>query len=111
MADRRRPPDEHLAVAIVDVAHVVTTHALASGDLSGARMAAETAALAAPHEEIPRLDLASVAAAEGKHAEARRIIRDEVCNRTDDDAAPPELPARTDEILRRRPGWTDSKAS
>jgi hypothetical protein len=76
-----------------------------------ARLAAETAALAAPYEEIPRLDLAAVAAAEGHHAEAQRIIRDEICNRTDDDNAPPELPTRTEEILRRRQGWTDTKAS
>ncbi len=103
--------DEHLTVAIVDVAHVVTTHALAAGDLRLARMATETAALAAPYEEIPRLDLAAVAAAEGHHAEAQRIIRDEICNRTDDDNAPPELPTRTEEILRRRQGWTDTKAS
>ena len=74
-------------------------------------MAAETAALAAPHEEIPRLDVAAVAAAEGNTAEAQRIVRDEVCNRTDDEAAPPELPARTEQILRARKGWTDSKAS
>ena len=73
--------------------------------------ATETAALAAPYEEIPRLDLAAVAAAEGHHAEAQRIIRDEICNRTDDDNAPPELPTRTEEILRRRQGWTDTKAS
>ena len=101
--------DEHLAVAIVDVAHLVTTHSLASGDLPTARLAAETAALAAPYEEIPRLDLAAVAAAEGRHAEAQRIIRDDVCNRTDDEAAPPELPARTEQILRHR--WSDTKAS
>ncbi len=103
--------DEHLTVAIVDVAHLVVTHALAAQDLPAARLAAETAAMAAPHEEIPRLDLAAVAAAEGHHAEAQRIIRDEVCNRTDDEAAPPELPARTEQILRARKGWTDSKAS
>jgi hypothetical protein len=103
--------DEHLTVAIVDVAHLVTTHALAVGDLPTARMAAETAALAAPYEEIPRLDLAAVAAAEGHHAEATRIIRDEVCNRTDDEAAPPELPARTGQILRTHQGWTNTKAS
>lgn len=84
--------DEHLTVAIVDVAHVVTTHALAAGDLRVARMATETAALAAPYEEIPRLDLAAVAAAEGHHAEAQRIIRDEICNRTDDDNAPQSSP-------------------
>jgi len=103
--------DEHLAVAIVDVAHLVVTHSLAAQDLPAARLAAETAAMAAPYEEIPRLDLAAVAAAEGHHAEAQRIIRDEVCNRTDDEAAPPELPARTEQILRTRKGWTDSKAS
>ena len=101
--------DEHLAVAIVDAAHLVTTHALASGDLPTARLAAETAALAAPYEEIPRLDLAAIAAAEGRHAEAQRIIRDEVCNRTDDEAAPLELPARTEQILRHR--WSDTRAS
>jgi hypothetical protein len=67
--------------------------------------------MAAPHEEIPRLDLAAVAAAEGHYAEAQRIIRDDICNRTDDDNAPPELPARTEEILRRRQGWTDTRAS
>ena len=103
--------DEHLAVAIVDVAHLVVTHSLAAQDLPAARLAAETAAMAAPYEEIPRLDLAAVAAAEGHHAEAQRIIRDEVCNRTDDEAAPPERPARTEQILRTRKGWTDSKAS
>lgn len=103
--------DEHLTVAIVDVAHLVVTHALTSQDLPTARLAAETAAMAAPHEEIPRLDLAAVAAAEGHHAEAQRIIRDEVCNRTDDEAAPPELPDRTEQILRVRKDWTDTKAS
>ena len=103
--------DEHLAVAIVDVAHVVTTHALAADDLPTARLAAETAALAAPHEEIPRLDLAAVAAAEGHHAEAQRIIRDEVCNRTDDDGPPPELSTRTEQILTQRQDWLGPKAS
>src|SRR5690606_1301490 len=57
--------DEHARVAVVDVAHIVTTRALADGDLTTARRAAETAAMAAPYEEIPRLDLAAVAAAEG----------------------------------------------
>ncbi|WP_295695406.1 LysM peptidoglycan-binding domain-containing protein [Lapillicoccus sp.] len=103
--------DEHMAVAIVDVAHLVTTHALAAGDLTTARLAAETATLAAPHEEIPRLDLAAVATAEGHHAEAQRIIRDEVCNRTDDDEAPPELSTRTQQILTQRQDWLGTKVS
>ena len=103
--------DEHLTVAIVDVAHLLVTHDLADGNLPAARLAAETAILAAPHEEIPRLDLAAVADAEGKQAEAQRIIRDDVCNRSDDESAPPELPVRTEQILRNRKGWTDTKAS
>lgn len=103
--------NEHLAVAIVDVAHLVTTHALAAGDLTTARLAAETAAMAAPHEEIPRLDLAAVATAEGHHTEAKRIIRDDVCNRTDDDGPPPELSTRTRQILTQRENWPGTKVS
>lgn len=103
--------DEHAVVAVVDVAHLVVTHALASGDLAAARMAAETAAMAAPFEEIPRLDLAAVATAEGRHAEARRIVRDEIANRSDDDGAPPDLVGRTEEILQRRADWLGSRAS
>ena len=63
--------DHHLTVAIVDVAHTVTTHALHAGDHHQARLAAETALLAAPEEEIPRLDLARVAKAEGQHDRSR----------------------------------------
>lgn len=105
--------DEQAAVAVVDVAHLVVTHSLAAGSLAAARMAAETAAMAAPFEEIPRLDLAAVATAEGRYAEARRIVRDEIANRSDDDGAPPELVGRTEEILRARAraGWLGSRAS
>jgi hypothetical protein len=92
--------DQHLVCAVVDVAHLVTSHALHQGDLPVARAAAELAALSAPYEEIPKLDLAAVAAAHGDHDEADRIIRDEVCNRTDDDLPPIELPPRTADILR-----------
>lgn len=49
--------DQHLLCAIVDVAHIVTTHALHTGDLASARAAALTASNAAPDEETPRLDL------------------------------------------------------
>jgi len=103
--------DEHAVVAVVDVAHLVVTHALATGDTAAARLAAETSAMAAPFEEIPRLDLAAVATAEGRHAEARRIVRDEIANRTDDEGAPPELVGRTEEILQGRADWLGSRAS
>ncbi|KQU67959.1 LysM peptidoglycan-binding domain-containing protein [Phycicoccus sp. Root101] len=94
--------DQHMICAIVDVAHLVTTHSLQTGDTRQARLAAETAALAAPDEEIPRLDLAAVADAEGHPGEAERILRDEVCNRTDDEAPPPELSDRTKRVITTR---------
>ncbi|MDN5798388.1 MAG: hypothetical protein L0H79_21935, partial [Intrasporangium sp.] len=50
--------DHHMLCAVVDVAHLVTTHSLQAGDHRTARAAAELACLAAPYEEIPRLDLA-----------------------------------------------------
>lgn len=94
--------DQHMICAIVDVAHLVTTCSLQAGDTRQARLAAETAALAAPDEEIPRLDLAAVADAEGHPGEAERILRDEVCNRTDDEGAPPELSDRTKQVIATR---------
>ena len=94
--------DHHMVCAVVDVAHLVTTASLQAGDRQLARLAAETAAAAAPDEEIPRMDLAAVATSEGLHHEAARILREEACNRTDDDDAPPELSDRTREILTAR---------
>jgi LysM repeat protein len=91
--------DHHLVCGIVDVAHLVTTHALAEGDLNTARTATQIATSAAPYEEIPRLDLAAIVAAGGHRQEAARIVRDEVCNRSDDGHPPLELSERTEQIL------------
>jgi hypothetical protein len=91
--------DHHLICGIVDVAHLVTTHALAEGDLKTARAATQIATSAAPYEEIPRLDLAAIAGAAGQRQEAARILRDEVCNRSDDGNPPLELSERTEQIL------------
>ena len=96
--------DQHMLCAVVDVAHLVTTHLLQVGDVDSARASAELAALAAPDEEIPRLDLAAVASASGHHRAAAEIARGEVCNRTDDAGPPDELSPRTQEILDRH-GW------
>ncbi len=94
---------DHIYVdAIVDVAHIVATHGLAAGDLGTARAAAEIALLAAPYEEKPRLDLVAIRHAEGRCDEAEAYLRSEICNRSDDGEAPLDLPARTEEILRRR---------
>ena len=91
--------DHHLTVAIGDVAHTISTHALHAGNLQLARLAAETALLAAPEEEIPRLDLAWVAEAEGLHDQAEQLLRDGVCNRSHDEGPPPELCERTQTLL------------
>ena len=91
--------DQHLLCAIVDVAHLLTTHALHAGNLPVARAAAETAILAAPYEEIPLLDLATVAAAEGHNDQADQLLHDRIYNRSDDGAAPTELPTRTSAVL------------
>ena len=41
-----------------------------------------------------------VCEAEGNGTEAERILREEVCNRTDDDQPPPDLSERTTQIIR-----------
>jgi nucleoid-associated protein YgaU len=94
--------DHHLVCAIVDVAHVVTTHALATADITSARAAAQLAQLAAPYEEIPRLDLVAVRAAEGHLEESEAYLREQVCNRSDDGGPPEDLSQRTQSILRQR---------
>ena len=102
--------DHHLTFAIVDVAHTVSTHALHAGDHQGARLAAQTALLAAPEEEVPRLDLARVAQAEGRHDQAQRILRDDVCNRSHDEGPPPDLSERTQTLLEQQ-DWTGQNRS
>ncbi|KNX35901.1 hypothetical protein VV01_21815 [Luteipulveratus halotolerans] len=98
--------DHHLTAAVVDVAHMVTTSCLASADLVRARAAAEIATVVAPDSEIAKLDLVAVFEAEGHRAEAERILRDEVCNRSDDGGAPAELSERTETIIRNHE-WLD----
>jgi hypothetical protein len=94
--------DHVYVAAIVDVAHIVATHGLAAGDLTLARTSTETALLAAPYEEIPRLDLVAIRYGEGHRDDANAYLRSEVCNRSDDGDAPLDLPARTREILTNR---------
>lgn len=91
--------DQQLVCAIVDVAHTLTTAHLISGDHARARTAAQTALLAAPEEDIPRLDLARVTHAQGLHRQAQQILLEHVYNRTDDDNVPPDLPERTAQVI------------
>jgi hypothetical protein len=91
--------DHDITMAIADAAFTVATYHLEKGELLQARAAAELAVLAAPYEEATRLCLVRVSEAEGDHREAERILRDEVCNRSDDGGAPTELSDRTKTII------------
>lgn len=92
--------DEYALVAVADVAFTLTTAYLAAGDLIRARAATEIAMLAAPDEEVTRLCLVRITEAEGDAAGAQQILREQICNRTDGDDAPAELPERTETIIR-----------
>ena len=93
------PLDQHLLCAVVDVAHTVTTIALANGQLQQARAAAELAALTAPDETTPQLDLAAIANQEGDPGRAAIIATAMVSGRT---AGEPrsDLSERAEAILR-----------
>lgn len=101
-------PDHHLQCAIVDVAHLVTSIALEADDTRQARAAAELAMLAAPDQHTPALDLATVAAKQGRDDEAAALARS-VVEWTDGSGEPPiELPERADRILRTH-RWLEPK--
>lgn len=93
--------DEILACAVVDVAHDIVTAALEDGALDRALNAVETARLAAPYDEVARVDLAAVLVAQGHEDAARAFLTEAVHNRSDDQLGPIDLPARTAELLRR----------
>jgi hypothetical protein len=93
---------ETIGCAIVDTAHILVIDALANGDLSKARDVAETACKAAPYDDICRLDLVKVAAAEGHEEAAERMLADDVFNRTDDHLPPIDLPERTGDVVGRQ---------
>lgn len=92
---------------IADVALIVVTEALAAGDLIKARSAAYVANRADPDGESTRLCLAHVMKAEGDQLEADRILREEICNRSDEGDSPMELSGRTRTIIRTH-GWLAS---
>lgn len=99
--------DHIMACAIVDTAHIVTTHALSVGDVELAKFSAETGYLAAPYDETIRLDVIAVDKAVGDEGAAMEMLVSGVLNRSDDDLGPIESPERTAAILRQR-GWTSS---
>jgi LysM repeat protein len=90
--------DHHLTAGIVDVAHIVATAALASGDAERAAWAASQAILVAPFEDKPRLDYVAALEAMGHRAEAQTYLEREVFNRSDDDLAPPDPTVRVSQV-------------
>ncbi|PVG83744.1 hypothetical protein DDE18_05360 [Nocardioides gansuensis] len=91
--------DHIMTSAIVDVGHVVTTHALTAGDHDLALWAAQVAYAAAPYDEVAQLDIVQAEKAAGDDAKAARELNDKVFNRRDDELAPIDLPQRTAQIV------------
>lgn len=98
---------DHIMIAtIVDVGHIVTTHALAVGDLDLADFASNIALAASPYDEIATLDRAEVDRACGDVEGADARLRNDAFNRSDDQYGPIQLPPRTTEVVegKRQPG-------
>ena len=96
--------DHIITCAVVDVAHIVTSHALTTEDFELARFAAETAYRAAPDDETSRLDMIDVAVATGHADLAERHLIEGIFNRSDDDLGPIDVPPRTAAVVSQR-GW------
>jgi nucleoid-associated protein YgaU len=91
--------DHIMTAAIVDVGHIVTTHALATGDLELADFASNVALAASPYDEIANLDRVAVDRAMGDKDGAKARMRDSIANRSDDAYGPIQLPPRTVEVV------------
>lgn len=92
------PVDHDMLCSILDVAHIVSTIAIQTGDLRGARAAAELAVLIAPLDANTHMDLATIEAKAGDEAKAATILRSILAQRdTAGDQA--DLSQRNDAIL------------
>ncbi|WP_198652397.1 LysM peptidoglycan-binding domain-containing protein [Nocardioides allogilvus] len=94
--------DHIMNAAIVDVGHIVTSHALAVGDLDLASFASNVALAASPYDEIANLDRVAVDRAMGDDEGADARLRNGISNRTDDDYGPIQLPPRTSGIVNQK---------
>jgi LysM repeat protein len=91
--------DHIMTAAIVDVGHIVTSHALAVGDLDLADFSSTVTIAASPFDEIANLDRVAVDRAMGNLKEADARMRNGVSNRSDDGYGPIRLPPRTTEVV------------
>jgi hypothetical protein len=76
--------DQHLIVAVLDIAHTAVTAALAAGELAIARRAVDVETLVAPYDETCKLDAAKIARASGNPGASEQLVR-EVVSACDDD--------------------------
>jgi hypothetical protein len=91
--------DHIMTAAIVDIGHIVITHALTVGDLDLADFASSVTISASPYDEIANLDRVAVDRAMGNLKEADARMRNGVSNRSDDGYGPIQLPPRTTEVV------------
>jgi hypothetical protein len=83
--------DQHLIVAVLDIAHTAVTAALAAGELAIARRAVDVETLVAPYDETCKFDAAKIARASGNPGASEQLVR-EVVSACDDDGL---IPAST----------------
>ena len=95
--------DHIMTAAIADVGHIVTTHALAIGDLGLADFASNVALAASPYDEVANLDRIGVDRAMGNLNEADARMRNGILNRSDDGYGPIQIPPRTADVIEGKP--------
>ena len=103
--------EHHMVCAVVDVAHLLTTHFLQHNQIDQARQVTETALLAAPYDTTVKLDLAEIVKAEGHPEQAKRIVDEEICNLPDEDGLPSDMGERTEQVLGRMSGRQKERAA
>ncbi len=89
--------DQHLLVAVIDVAHTAASMALAAGDPDMARAAVDVETRIAPYDEMPKFDAAEIARFEGDLQASASISR-EAANARDEDG-PINLSERGSNLL------------
>lgn len=94
------PLEHEYTAMIVDVAHLVATHHLATDAPGRAEAAANTALLAGARDDVALLDLVAACDAAGNQAEADSYVRRILANHEAE--VEEDLPPRTCEILLRR---------
>ncbi|WP_322612658.1 hypothetical protein [Dermacoccus abyssi] len=99
---------ETVGCAIVDTTHLLVVDSLEKGQLDVARTIAETACVAVPYDDICRLDLVKVAAAEGHGDAVDQMLNEDIFNRTDDYLPPIDPPKRTKDVVAKE-GWGNSR--